>query len=310
MKTLFLSSSLMLIWITGVTACDYCNSYLSLNPGYNRNSVGIRSGLRLASWEPLYEGARIQHGGTGTPGEGNGEHLEESFITLDVCARYYPLPELQLIGFMPLTMNTLSFDGTTTTRTAPGDAQLLALYQVANTKPGDSAGIRHRFFAGAGIKFPTGTSEDPEDVDLPMAHHLYSGTGSTDFLVMATYFGKRGKLGWNLDASYKINGSSSNDYRYGNTFNATPRVFYEFGSAKVKMLPHAGLPFEQAAGDEFEGKDQPETGGSVLWGAAGFDIYFGSFSVTTEARLPVVSDVGRMISEDYFALYLSFNFHF
>jgi hypothetical protein len=125
-----------------------------------------------------------------------------------------------------------------------------------------------------------------------------------------SYIGKFKKLGWNLDVSYKLNGESCNDYRYGNTFNLTPRIFYDAAVKAVKLYPHAGAAYEYGLEDEWDNVTQDETGGQVWWGSAGLDAYFGAFSITTDFRLPVYQDMGTQMSDDKTWLFTALNIHF
>ncbi len=295
---------------SGITnACDFCNSYLGLDPGFNKNTIALRANFRKAEWQAPSPTLRLTHGGTHTD-MGTQETLEESFFTSELFVKYTPFPKLRIYATLPYTMNTLEFGGVSESRSALSDLSLMAMYQLLNSKNTDSTGVGHRLFAGAGVKFPTGKSEGAQEVDIPMAHHLYSGTGSTDYLACLTYIGKVKKLGWSLDASYKFNGESCTDYRYGNTINVNPVLFYETRIKSVKILPHAGAPYEAGVEDEYKGETVHETGGTTWYGSAGVDVYFGAFSVTTDFRLPFYHDMGTQMSEDQSWVFGSFNFHF
>ncbi|MFI5173083.1 MAG: hypothetical protein ACHQFW_11875 [Chitinophagales bacterium] len=309
MKRIYLLVVLLFSYV-GVMSCDFCNCYLGLDPGYNKNTIGLRANWRTAEWTPPVSGLRLAHNGHGVEGTMGHETLQESFITGELFVKYSPIPKLRVYATLPYAFNTLEYDGVTESRNALSDLSLMAMYQLANTMAHDSAKVRHRLFAGLGVKFPTGKSEGASDVDIPMAHHLYSGTGSTDFLVSASYIGKLRKIGWNLDASYKYNTPSANDYRYGNTLNITPRVFYESKIKSVSLLPHVGAAYEMGDSDEYNDETVDETGGTTMYGSAGVDVYFGSISVTTDFRLPFYHDMGNQMSENQSWLFTSVNFHF
>ena len=296
--------------ITGgyANACDFCNCYLGLDPGYNKNTIGLRNNWRTAQWTSESSHHRIMHGGVGT--EGSESILYESLVTTEVFVKYSPLPKLRLFATLPFTINTLEYEDETESRSALSDLSMIAMYQLANTMAHDSTGVRHRLFAGAGVKFPTGKSEDDTEVDIPMAHHLYSGTGSTDYIFCLSYIGKMQKLGWNVDASYKLNGESNNHYRYGNTFNLTPRLFYDIKLKSGSLIPHAGAAYEMGVEDEYKDVEQEGTGGDTWYASAGIDFYIGKISITTDYRLPVYHDMGEQMPEDKSWLFTSINFHF
>ncbi len=292
------------------TACDYCNCYLGLDPGYNKNTIGIRNSWRTAEWQDPFSNMRSTHTSHGSTEQSSGSLLKETFLNTELFVKYSPVSKLRLMMSLPFSVNTLKYEGVTVTRSALADLTLLAMYQVVNTVPSDSNAVRHRIFAGGGVKFPTGKSEGASEVEIPLSHHLYSGTGSTDFLINVSYIGKKNRLGWNLDASYKLNGESANDYRYGNTLNVTPRIFYELSFKTLKVYPHVGGAYEDGMEDEYRGDTWIETGGETMWGTAGLDVYFSRFSLTTDLRVPVYHDMGAQMAEDKFVLFTSLNVHF
>jgi hypothetical protein len=309
MKSIY-SVLIFLFFSYPALSCDFCNCYLGLDPGFNKNTIGIRNSWRTAEWTPFSSTQRSAHTDHGTGEEGSGSKLDESFVTMELYVKYAPVSKLRLIMTLPYTFNTIEYKSDVESRNAMSDMTLMALYQLFNSMPVDSHGVRHRIFVGPGVKFPTGKSEGASDVEIPLSHHLYSGTGSTDYLLNVSYIGKVKKLGWNVDASYKFNGESATDYRYGNTLNVIPRVFYEIGLGQVKLYPHIGGAYEMGDEDEFKGETWPETGGSTVWGSAGADAYYGSFSVTTDFRLPIAHDLGAQVPEDKFWLFTSLNFNF
>lgn len=292
---------------TVASACDFCNCYLGLDPGYNKNTIGIRNSWKTTEWTSMVSAHRVAHGSDEVT---TGSTLTESFVNTELFVKYSPITKLRLFLTVPYAINTLTYEGVSETGMAFSDMTLMGMYQLFNTLPHDSLGVRHRIFVGGGVKFPTGKSESDEEVDIPMSEDLYSGTGSTDYLFSLSYIGKYKKLGWNLDGSYKLNGESKNHYRYGNTFNLTPRIFYELGKKSVKLFPHIGAAYEMGVEDEYKDVTREETGGSVVCGSAGIDAYFGIFSVTTDFRLPIHHDMGAMMPEDQMQLFTSLNIHF
>lgn len=161
--------------------------------------------MRFASLDIPAQNLRTTHLGHSDPIPIDGGTLEEEFLSFDLFARLYPTSKLQIIVNLPYSINTLAFDGMSSTRSALADLTLMSLYQVVNTMPHDSTSVRHRVFVGGGIKFPSGKYKTPTGLTIPMADHLYLGTGSTDFMVAASYIGKVKKWGWNADLNYKIN---------------------------------------------------------------------------------------------------------
>ncbi len=293
-----------------LSACDFCNCYLGLNPGYNKNTIGFRSSLRYASLYIPAQNLRVTHLGNDTPAPIIGGTLDEAFASFDLFARIYPVAKLQVIADLPYTINTLAYDGMSSTRSAFGDFTIMALYQIVNTRAVDSTSVRHRVFAGGGVKFPTGKYIAPSEVTIPMSDHLYSGTGSTDFIFAASYIGKYQKWGWNADVSYKVNSKNNSDYKFGNTTNLNPRLFYEVNAKTLKIYPHLGAAFEAGEKDEDNGIKQNATGGNLIWGTAGIDFYYDSISLSTDARMPISHNLPDGMPIDKSLLMVSLNIHF
>jgi len=301
-----------LVFATSISnACDYCNCYLGLDPGFNKNTIGFRTNFRMSSVEiagsPTF---KTMHGSHGSTESESHSLLEGSFLGYELFAKIFPIPKLMVVGTLPFQVNTLTFDNEKETRSALSDMTLLAYYQIANTMPHDSISVRHRLFGGLGIKFPTGKSSGASDVDIPMSHELYSGTGSTDYLAALNYIGKYKKLGWNLDLNYKYNTESKNLYQYGHTLNITPRIFYEVKIKSVSIFPHLGAAYENSGHDYYKDEKQEFTGGYIYYGSGGLDLYCGKFSLTTDIRLPFEQHHHGEELEDEYLLFGSINYHF
>lgn len=301
---------LFLITFSPAVACDFCNCYLGLNPGYNKNTVGLRYSYRTAEIDIKSPNLRTTHLDHGTTSVAYSGMLKEWFQTTELYARIYPTPKVQLVATMPYSFNILEYNQETISEKSFDDLSVLAFYQIANTIPDDSLTVRHRLFAGAGIKVPTGKYKGDEVADFPMSDHLFSGTGSYDWMLAVSYIGKYNRLGWNADASVKVNGKNSEEYRYGNTLNINPGVFYEVDIHNVKLFPHSGVVFEGGKKDELDGVDQDGTGGYSMFGAVGVDAYYGAFSVSTDCRMPFYHNLSENTPEDGVSLYLSLNVHF
>jgi hypothetical protein len=309
-KRFFLLYCVLLFSGYNSVACDFCNCYLGLNPGYNKNTVGFRSSVRNTSLEIPGQNLRISHLGEGHPVVDGGGLVEENFLAFELFARLYPISKLQLIVNMPYNINTIDYNQQSETRSAFSDLTLMGMYQLANTMTLDSLKVRHRLFAGAGIKLPTGKYKTPEDVTIPMADHLYSGTGSFDVLFGVSYLGKYRNFGWNVDLNYKLNTKNSQDYQFGNTINLVPRVFYEYKLHSFILYPHLGVAFEQGDTDEDDGVEQTNTGGQMIFGTGGLDVYFKMISLSTDVRLPVYENMADGMPVDKSWFIASLNFHF
>jgi len=305
MRLIILVSAFLII-AGNASACEFCLCHHKIERDDHSKIIGISNSWRRAEWVPY----------TFIPGfnqSGNGfenSSLKESFLQTALFAGYSPLPKLRLFASLPYSINTLKYDEVTESRNALADLNVHAMYRIHASASDDSSRSSHRWYAGAGIKFPTGKSSGASEISIPMSQHLYSGTGSTDYLFTVCYSGKFKKVAWNFDATYRLNGESASNYRYGNTLKVAPRFFYVSRIKSVKMYPHVGTVYETHAEDKFNKVTREESDGTTLWGSAGVDLYFGKFSINTCFQLPVYNDAGAIISESKSVLLTSFNVHF
>jgi hypothetical protein len=268
-----------------VTACDYCNCYMGLNPHYKKNSIGLRYHL-------------LNYSGTHMSKDELQElNLSESDISemrtsAELHVQWYPFQKLQILFSVPYIVNSETFGQTdehsSTTEINKGisDPTLLALYQIFNRNDESATGYSQRLFAGGGLKFPLGKykldayGEAAERVHLP-------GSGSLDFIVSTTYLGKIGKTGFNLNASYAITNQNSQEFKFGNRFNTNLTAYYELKINQAQIFPSVGIYFENALQDKDDGSVVYNSGGTILYAHAGADLYYKKFSITVAFDLPV-----------------------
>ena len=112
---------------------------------------------------------------------------------------------------------------------------------------------------------PTGLSNiSREGTRLPQVIQL--GSGSWDWNLNAVYTIRLKKVGLNLDAMYKINGSNAQNYHFGNRFTGSARLFYWANWKGITFLPQAGLFADAAKADEATGIIQAADGDAVRQG--------------------------------------------
>ena len=64
---------------------------------------------------------------------------------------------------------------------------------------------------------------------------------------------------------YKNNGENLSEYRFGNTLQASSRLFLLIKKDKIYWMPAGGLYYEMAANDSSKGEKLSNTGGDVLF---------------------------------------------
>jgi hypothetical protein len=286
MKKIFWTLVLLFnVYICEVSACDVCGCaaggyYLGIMPQQNNHFIGLR--YRNST----YDG----HGGLVPYG------AHDVFQSTELFTRYYLHPRVQLLGFVPYSFNHRLQTDREVQIQGLGDVLFLTNYQIWNTMRGNNLeGWRHSFFAGAGLKLPTGQFRF-SDMDATQVNNanFQLGTGSLDYLLSSNYTLRWKGWGLNLEGSAKINGKNEDDYRFGTRFSGNGNLFLiRQLSESIGLMPYVGLYFEKSAVDRKQGVAVESTGGSLLASNAGIDIYFNQrWALGVKYQLPIYQNLG------------------
>lgn len=264
-------------------ACDLCgcgagNYYLGVMPQFQKNFVGLR----------------YRHSVYDSHLNGNSDYssmfkTQERFYTTEIWARFYPHPKLQLLAFLPYQWNFQEENKQTKSINGIADASILAQYQLLNTTTDTiSQPFEHSFFVGAGIKLPFGKSNfNSEDAAQVANANFQLGTGSTDFMLTSQYTIRHKKAGFTADLSYKINTENKNNYRFGNRISTNATIFYIQNIGKFGFMPTLGAYYEHSQKDQRENKMVADTGGNLVNGVLGMQIYTGRWMVGFNYQTPL-----------------------
>ena len=259
-------------------ACDRCacgatNYYVGILPQYHRSFVGVR-----------YRNSMFE-----TTGHEPGAVSQETFQSAEVWGRFYPTRRIQVLAFLPYQINRQSGGGSPDIEMhGLGDAAALGSFRLLDVS-GEK--LKHQWWAGAGLKMPTGTyNPGTSGVDNP---NFQRGTGSWDVLLNTQYTLRLDKWGLFTDLNYRINTVNSYEYKYGNRVGAVASVFYIQDLAKdLAIMPNAGMYYENSAADKKYGYAQVETGGYMTAAQVGLDVYFlKNFAVQSWLLMPMSQDL-------------------
>lgn len=290
--------------------CDLCACYLGIDPSYNSSQIGIRySSFKF--FTPGHTGAtdpNLDHEGHTT------EDSHESYDNVEISGRYYFSPFVRLLVNAPYSLNDINGKKIKDF----GDVSIIGQYQLYNTDIDSDTKLRHRLFAGGGIKLPTG-AYNKSIVFGEVDPHFQPGTGSYDFLLSGTYLARyQGKLGWSNDVIYTINTVNSNDYRFANRFNFTSSFFYlieagkqtRMGGKEWNFLPHAGTYVEYAGKDTQNDVDVEDSGGSTVFLTGGMDVYYNQFSINFTYQHPVSENMNGAQPENRRRFFIGLGYSF
>jgi len=305
MKKIILVLSIILVVTQSTIACDFCNSYLGLNPHFKKNSLGVRyhyssyKGSHHSDEElqtlSLMRTSAIQHDGTSTTKTGvNSNDFWETRTTIELHGQWYPTQKLQLLFSLPYINNQEGVKATSNSEAEKekpingfGDPLLITHYQLFNI---DKKSINHRLLAGGGLKFPLGNYKLADGEEAMERVHK-PGSGSWDFIASASYLAKLKRLGFNLNTSYLFTTENNQAFQFGNRFNANGALYYELKKKNISCFPSVGIYFEQAARDNNNRNTLKNSGGSILYAHVGTDIYYKKFALNIAAQLPTTQSL-------------------
>lgn len=271
-----------------VYACDACGcsiggNYFGILPQFHRNFVGLRWAEQ--SFRSAHSAGAAEAGRYAT---------QERFRTADVLARFYPTRRLQVLTLLPFHDFRREETGQVLRARGLGDALLMGNYIVLNT--GDSLGRlwHHSLTLGGGLKLPTGPYHLKDGRGTALLPNLQPGSGSTDFLVAASYTLRRSAWGVNVDVLGRYNTSNSQGYRFGPRLSGSAKFFYwtRWGS-RLTLLPHAGVFTDASCANRLAGTEVAATGGILTLATGGLDVYAGHFSAGVTLQHPIHQHLGQ-----------------
>jgi hypothetical protein len=200
---------------------------------------------------------------------------------------------VQVLASVPYNYYSRQTDAKTIMTQGLGDISLMAGYMVFNN--GDSIGKlwKHTFSVNAGIKLPTGRYNIRNE-GLRLNPAMQPGTGSIDYLATLFYSIRYKKVGMAVDANARFCSVNANDYKQGNRYSASAKVFvWQKMGFSSSLLPMAGLTFDYAKQDRDMGTAVAESGGQSLFATLGLEYYYRSFGIGANYQLPVSTTLAQ-----------------
>jgi len=279
---------LFLLFLTGTIifesrACEICgcgvnNFYIGILPQFNHKFFGVRYHFNSFN-------TRLHNDPT--------QYSKDFYQTVELWGGWNIGKKLQVLAFVPFNHNYQNSDEGITKMTGLGDIAALVNYKVldVNSVNGKDRTFSQQLWVGGGIKFSTGKFEiDPNDPDLASSANMQLGSGSTDILLNAMYNVRIDKVGINTTATYKLNSTNKDQYKFGNKFLASSFAYYPLAVSKTIISPNLGVLYEKTNASELQGSKIDLTGGSILQGSAGVEFAFNKIAVGFNAQLPLAQN--------------------
>lgn len=286
MRTLLVAVALLAI-LPAATACDVCGcsiggNYFGILPQFHRHFVGLRwseQSFRSAHSQSAARSGRFD--------------TDESFRSADLLARFYPMRRVQVLTLVPYHIFNRVEDHQTVNTRGLGDISVLASYILLDTGDSLARSWQHTLSMGGGIKLPAGNS-GLRSADGEAYHpNLQPGSGTTDFMLTASYTLRRGAWGGTADILGRFNTQNrKTGYQYGNRVSGAVKAFYWFETKGITLLPNAGVFMDAAQTNTGQPDFTEGTGGGICLATLGLDIYFGRVSAGFTFQQPVWQDLG------------------
>ncbi|MGF7215298.1 hypothetical protein GGR92_001438 [Spirosoma lacussanchae] len=287
-----------------VLACDLCGcsnsgSFFGILPQGHRGFAGVR--YRYGSYNSHLTSLNLSS--------------RETFRTTELWGRFYPLKRVQVLAFVPYQFNeqTLLKTGQTIPLRGLGDVSALVQYNLLNTFMDNDKNylVNHNLLVGGGVKLPTGRYQYDENSLTEVANANFQlGTGSTDWMASAIYTARYKNWGANADVTYRLTGTNSMGYEFGNRLTTSLSLFYLAGGDNRSIMPNVGLFVEQAGHDTSKGIVNKQTGGYATHLSLGTEVYLKKVSIGVSYRHPVAQNLseGELRANDQLSTHVTFLF--
>lgn len=213
------------------------------------------------------------------------EYSDDTYQRIDLMGRVSLLPRLQLNVQLPYLINEMDGSHQKVSSQGIGDPVVMAYFTPFNTGK-ETTDWKHSLLVGGGVKLPLGDDQKQDGGEI-INRNFQLGSGSLDWLLSGNYTVSYLDWGLNLEASYKMNGTNKEDYRFGNQFNTSGYLFRYFEAVAIGYLPFAGLYYESSERHQERQVSQVNTGGTALFATMGAQLYWKQFSLSVDYQLPL-----------------------
>jgi hypothetical protein len=231
---------------------------------------------------------------------------DQNFNSLLLTTQYRIGKKMHFAAMLPYQVNKLVTRSAVRNVSGAGDISILLNYNLV-----DKITKRHRqtVMIGGGIKLASGayTRAKAKDID---EQNFQLGTGSTDYILNASYRLSYRKWILSTSASYKYNTANRDDYRFGDVCNAGVNLIYRVDKDQLSITPYVELSSEHQMKDAAGHALQEHSGGNVFYTGTGVDVNTKKIAVGFKYSIPAIQDLaqGMILVKPGFSSHLSFTF--
>lgn len=274
---------MLFFYTSKVCACDICGCgvssyYNGILPDFKKRILGLR--YRYNSLKTHIGVGGIESYLTTT----------ESYRSAEFWGGWNIGDRFRVLASIPYSFNERVNQGTVTRKEGIGDIVFAGYFQVfkSSNTVFDGKRLTQSLWVGGGVKLPTGEYNPGEKLGSAQNTNLFQmGTGSLDYMANAMYDFRLQDAGININASYKMNGTNSHGYCYGNKLSGTAQVYYKFRPLhNLSIAPNAGIVYERADQDFNNGFNVDISGGKVALGTFGLETAFNKINLGGSWQTP------------------------
>jgi hypothetical protein len=279
MKRIILLFSICILFASA-NACEICgcgvgNYYIGILPHFKNKFIGLR-----------YHFSSFSTRLTGDPSQFSNDFYQ----TVEVWSGWNLGKRLQILAVLPYNFNHQVSDEGTSNHNGLGDAMALLNFKVLDINGGNKKAV-NELWLGGGVKLPTGKFEIENGLaDIAAIANTQQGSGSVDFLISAMHNLRVNNWGLSNTASYKVNTTNKDDYKFGNKFTASSFVFYSVQASKTIISPNFGLQYEYNKTSQLSKQEVELTGGSLFQAITGAEISFNKMAIGFNVQLPLAQN--------------------
>jgi hypothetical protein len=210
----------------------------------------------------------------------------------------YNWKKTQIIAFAPYVFSSKQTDDGQITSNGMGDVMIVGTYRIfssSSLSKDETVTKAHQLSAGFGIKLPTGASDlDPNVADfVPGDFNSQPGTGSVDFMLLATHNVQWNSSGIVTSIAYRLNTTNSDDFRFGNRTYVSSAWFYSFYLKNLGIKPNIGVAYQSNSENKFANEAIEGSNGYILQGTSGINILYDKVGFNTTYFLPVFQQLNN-----------------
>ncbi|MBS1508311.1 MAG: hypothetical protein JSS79_16850 [Bacteroidetes bacterium] len=277
-----------LILCVGVTnslqACPFCGC------GNSNFQIGL-----LPTYSKGFVGTRYTYSQFNSSSADGSQFSRDYFHSMEIWGGYQ-VGKVQIMAFIPfIRTHKISDDGVVNT-SGIGDIILLGNYKLfTHTSAVRPSGRvwSNNLMIGGGIKLHTGESKiDTSDPAFTVGDFSsMPGTGSTDYLINATHNLLTGNDGLVTNATYRINTTNMQDYKFGNRVYINMAYFHSWSAGFFTIRPSVGVNLISNSANSYQRQEVSGSAGYVLSGLAGVNIQRGKIGLAANGFLPVAQNL-------------------